>query len=52
MWANPMLTVPKLSDKENKKEQFIRDHLRSEDQVPRSMDGATPLILWSDYVEW
>lgn len=52
MWANPMLTVPKLSDMACKKEQFIRDHLRSEDPIPHSMDGATPLILWSDYVEW
>lgn len=52
MWANPMLTIPKLSDMANKKEQWLRNHLRGEDPIPHSKDGATPLILWSDYVEW
>lgn len=52
IWANPMLTVPKLSDMSGKKEQWLRDHLKGEDPIPHSKDGATPLILYSDYVEW
>lgn len=52
MWANPMLTVPKLSEMSGKREDWLRGHLKGEDPIPHAADGAIPLVLWSDFVEW
>lgn len=53
MWANPMLTIPKLAKMAGKDEAWIRSKLKqSENPIPHYTEGSRKLILWSDYVDW